>query len=191
MSNVRRPGMSTTALAGPRQVAADDTVVLADTSGSMGLPEGSRRRIDILTDVLRAALAQVPRARVIAFSSLPRELDASEPRCLVLPEPEGGTALDLALDYLPANRLQPGRVIILSDGAPDDAAAALAAARRLAPVTIDAFYCGPDDERAAIGFMRALSLAGGRPGVSGRRSFAEPKQLAQDLKRLLLAAPAS
>jgi len=163
-------------------------VILADVSGSMDRLEGSRRRIDRLQDILRQVLPDVPAARLIAFGSVPIELRGFEPNALGLPEPAGGTALHSALELV-ARGPRPTRIVLISDGNADDPQAALAAARALAPVTIDALYCGPDDDRAALGFMRSLSLAGGRPGISGARSLAAPKALADELK-LRLTGPA-
>jgi hypothetical protein len=163
-------------------------VALVDTSGSMAQREGSRRRIDLLTDVLQQVLTADPTLRVITFGSVPEELTGTEPgRNLQLPEPCGSTALHLALEYVAQGPL-PIRLVVISDGSPDDPQAALAAAKALAPVIIDAYYVGPDDDRAAIGFMRALSLAGGRPGVAGLRSLARPEALAAEI-RLRLGGP--
>jgi hypothetical protein len=158
------------------------TVALVDTSGSMAQREGSRRRIDLLADVLQQVLAADPAIRIIAFASIPEELTGAEPgRNLRLPEPCGSTALHLAFERA-AQGPRPNRLVVISDGSPDDPQAALAAAKALAPVIIDAYYVGPDDEHAAIGFMRALSFAGGRPGVSGLRSLARPEALAAEIR---------
>jgi hypothetical protein len=163
-------------------------VALVDTSGSMAQREGGRRRIDLLTDVLQQALGADPTIRIITFGSAPEELTGTEPgRNLRLPEPCGSTALHLALERV-AQGPRPSRLVVISDGRPDDPQAALAAAKALAPIIIDAYYVGPDDERAAIGFMRALSLAGGRPGVAGLRSLARPEALATEI-RLRLGGP--
>ena len=164
------------------------TVILVDVSGSMAFPEGARRRIDILEDILRQVLPGVPDARVIASSSLAFELVGIEPVRLSLPPPGGSTALHLALQLV-ATGPRPARIVVVTDGGADDPQAALTAARVLAPVVIDALYAGPDNDAAALGFLRAVSLAGGRPGLSGHRSLAKPEVLADEL-RLRLAGPA-
>ena len=167
----------------------DAAVILVDVSGSMAALEGSRRRVDILTDILRQVLPGAPGARVIAFSSLPQELLGIEPVQLHLPEPAGGTALHLALQGL-ADGPRPDRIVVITDGQVDDPGAALSAARRLAPVTIDTFYCGSDGDARALGFLRALSLAGGTGrGITGPRSLTQAAALAAEL-RLRLAGPA-
>jgi hypothetical protein len=163
-------------------------VALVDISGSMAQREGSRRRIDLLADVLQQVLTADPVIRITAFGSIPEELTGAEPgRNLRLPEPCGSTALHLALERV-AQGPCPHRLVVISDGSPDDPQAALAAAKTLAPVIIDAYYVGPDEEPAAIGFMRALSLAGGRPGVAGLRSLRRPEALAAEI-RLRLGGP--
>lgn len=164
--------------------------ILVDTSGSMATLEGTRRRIDILRDVLVMALADAPQARVVAFCSIPMELVGLEPNItnLKLPEPAGSTALHLALN-LAGRRPKPARIVVISDGQPDDRLAALRAARELNPVRIDALYVGLDDDRDAIGFMQTLALCGKRGGTVGIRSLKQPEVLANEL-RLLLGGPA-
>jgi hypothetical protein len=158
------------------------SAILADISTSMILPEGARRRCDLLEDVLQRVLAADPTARVIAFGSVPQELPGLEPGAnLKLPPPAGSTALHLALEHL-ATGPKPGRITVISDGQPDDPQAALSAARALAPVIVDALYVGADGDRAAIGFMNALRLAGGDArGIAGARSLAKPEALAGEI----------
>jgi hypothetical protein len=82
--------------------------------------------------------------------------------------------------------LQPSPLIVLSDGEPDDARAALAAAGALNCV-IQTFYCGDETNRAAISFLRDLALCS-RGGVGRLRigNLARPEQLAADLRPLLM-----
>jgi hypothetical protein len=157
-------------------------VILADISTSMVLPEGSRRRCDLLEDVLQQVLGTDPTARVIAFGSTVQELPGLEPGAnLRLPEPAGSTALHLALEHV-AKGPKPSRLVVISDGQPDDPQAALSAARVLAPIIIDAMFVGADGDRAAIGFMNALRLAGGDArGIAGARSLAKPEALADEI----------
>jgi hypothetical protein len=56
-----------------------------------------------------------------------------------LPEPAGGTLMNLAFDHI--RQMSPRRVIVISDGEPADANATLASARALNCV-ISTFYCG-------------------------------------------------
>jgi Mg-chelatase subunit ChlD len=162
------------------------TVLLLDCSGSMATPEGSRTRLTLLTDAVRQVLPATPGARVVAFASLPQELRGLEPGpALQLPEPSGGTDVAAALDFVGAMQPRPTRVLLLTDGQPDDAQAALNAAKRLAPMIIDSIYIGPDNAIGALGFLRALALAAGTvQGVAIAQSAREPAKLAQTMLRL-------
>jgi hypothetical protein len=155
---------------------------LLDTSGSMDSPvAGGKRRIDVLADILRVVLPDAPEARLIAFSDTVVAIAAPAD----LPEPSGSTALHAALEY--ATRLRPRRVIIISDGEPDDRGAALRAARAL-HCPVDAFHAGPEDDHAAIAFLRNVCLSGHGVGRTTVADLRDPAKLAGEL-RLLLAGP--
>jgi hypothetical protein len=160
------------------------TVILLDTSTSMAEPIGSRRRIDVLEAILHQLLPSTPGVRLFAFSSAVREIEQHAR----LPEPEGGTALHLALAH--AASLAPARVVIISDGEPDDADAALAAARGLG-CAVATYFAGSDDNHTAIAFLRALAWCSadglGHAAVADLRA---PGRLAGEL-RLLLTGPVS
>lgn len=160
-------------------------VLLLDVSSSMNLPAArGQRRIDVLQAALRHVLPDSPGTRVVAFNDIVTEI---EPRATV-PEPEGRTALHLAL--LHAMRWQPAKVIIVSDGEPDDKQAAIAAARALGCV-IETIHCGPEDDRAAIGFLKTLALCSrGGLGRALRSDLSNPEALKGDLRRLLITGPA-
>lgn len=147
----------------------------------MALPVGERRRIDLLADILRQVLPGTPDARLIAFN------DTVSPVASVdrLPEPNGGTDLHRAFEHIAPWR--PRRVILISDGEPNDRAAALRAARMLG-CPIDAFHAGPEDDRAAIAFLKNLCLCGHGVGRATVADLRNPAKLAGEL-RLLLAGP--
>jgi hypothetical protein len=128
-------------------------VVLADCSSSMAERAGARTKADLLAEALDSVLPDLPGATLIGFATTAAGL----PSAAHLPAPAGGTALHLALDL--AAGLRPGRTLVVSDGRPDDEARALAAAGGL-PGIIDVIYCGPDDDAAAIDFMRRLARLG-------------------------------
>lgn len=166
--------------------------VLVDTSGSMNFPQSGRQRIDIAADVVRLTLQKVPHARVVLFNSFPVELTGlggAVIQSLKLPPATGSTAVHSALEFVAAMTPRPGKICLISDGEPDDAAAALSAARALAPIEIDAFHIGFDNDVVAVEFLRELSQAGGLPGVSGVRSLEDPAALADEIT-LLLNGPA-
>jgi hypothetical protein len=156
-------------------------IILIDCSGSMDLPVGGRRRIDILADILRQVLPTTPGARLVAFNNTVSPIASADQ----LPEPDGGTDLRRALEQIAPWR--PRRVIVVSDGEPDDRVAALRAARALY-CPIDAFHAGPEDDRAAIAFLRNLCLCGRGVGRATVADLCNPGKLAGEL-RLLLTGP--
>jgi hypothetical protein len=167
--------------------------LLLDTSSSMDRrdDDSTLRRIDRLESLLPEALQGALGARLVVFGRRVRELTPPEPGAPVrLPEPAGRTPLAQGLRLVAGWPVPPARVIVISDGEPDDGQAALAAARALRPAIIDALFVGDPGDHTAIRFMRTLALMGGRPGLSGARSLAAPKALAAELKGLLLTGPA-
>jgi Mg-chelatase subunit ChlD len=178
-------GLATTATPG-------GTALLLDTSSSMAKRDSDDllRRIDRLESLLPDALQNAPGARLVAFGRRVRELTPPEPSTPVrLPEPAGCTPLAHALHLIAGWNPRPARVVVISDGQPDDTQTALAAARALRPAVIDALFVGDPGDHAALRFMRTLALMGAHPGVSGARSLLEPKALATEIKALL-AGPA-
>jgi len=162
--------------------AGCDTVVLCDVSSSMSERAGSGRKIDHLREAV-AAVWPIENGRLYVFSS--HVEGASDPS--QISEPSGGTALHLAL--ITAEGLRPWRTLVISDGRPDDEAAALAAAERLTG-TIDVIYCGPDDDARGIEFMRRLARTGcGRLIVRDLVKMSSPSLTADVRQILALPAP--
>ena len=91
---------------------------------------------------------------LVAFAGRPQRLATVAD----LPAPLGGTALELALSE--AVTSQPEVTLVISDGQPRHAEAALSEAGKLKG-TLNVVYCGPDDDLAAIAFMRRLAAQGG------------------------------
>jgi hypothetical protein len=164
--------------------------LLLDVSGSMSHREGERRRIDLLAEALAQTLPAVPGARVLTFSHVVQEVTGLEPRRLRLPEPAGGTDLAAALTAVAGLEPRPERLLLISDGEPDDPQAALTAARALRPMMINALFVGDDRDHAAKGFMRALAIAGGDPRSLARQlKLDKPADVAK-AATLLLRGPA-
>jgi uncharacterized protein YegL len=135
-------------------------VILADCSGSMtGEP------IRQLREKLGRIWPSLHGARLFAFESVAAEVESPDR----LPDhPGGSTALHLALER--AAELHPGEVIVISDGAPDDAEAALAAARKL-PGTVQAIFVGDEvRNREAVEFMTRLARENGGRVITRRLS---------------------
>lgn len=124
-------------------------VILADISTSMGGPAwGGQRKIDVLRQAVAGALQQAT-AQLMVFSSDVRTVST-------VPEPDGNTNLALALEHV--KDMDPGVTLVISDGIPDNEAAALAVARTFRGV-IDVLYIGPETDAKAIAFMRRLAAA--------------------------------
>lgn len=157
------------------RIGSAPTVILADVSGSMAEPaHGGQSK----HAALREALMQTATGRVLAFASAVRECGPAD-----LPPPGGGTALHRALTA--AIALSPGLILVISDGEPDDAGAALLAASHF-PGVIDTLYIGPDSNADAKAFLRALASAGhGRYHGSDISRAGQPT-LALTMRTLLL-----
>lgn len=135
-----------------RHNASGPVLIICDTSKSMEEPAGGgRRRIDHLKDALQCVWN--PKQRLMAYSATAVWLDGPEQ----LPEPFGGTALDLAL--IAAAGLSPSATLVISDGEPNNEETAFAAAHALTGV-INTIYCGPETNQPAIDFMRRLARSG-------------------------------
>ncbi len=159
--------------------AGHDAVILADVSQSMLTRDGGRRRrVDILEDALRINLIDRPNALVVAFNSFPVAVAPGGH----LPEPEGGTALHLAIGA--AAHYRPLLTLIITDGEPDDEGAALLAAQNCTGI-INAIYCGPDDNIKAKNFLARLCAAcGGR--MEHVKVAGSPAILTKAISRLTL-----
>jgi hypothetical protein len=106
---------------------------------------------DILCEALKP-LAQT--AHVIAFNDKVFEVNADN-----LPPTAGYTALHLAIDK--AIELTPLHVLVISDGAPDNASLALESAQRLAQeCIIDVLFAGSANDTGCIKFMKELASVG-------------------------------
>lgn len=102
-----------------------------------------------------------------------------------IPEPNGGTALHIAIaDAVP---LRPRQTLVVSDGKPDDENQALAAAKKLTGI-INTLYIGKDSDVAAIDFMGRLSRLGcGSAQTHDVYKQPDPKLLGQAIALLLPA----
>lgn len=129
-----------------------DKVILADVSGSMREPVwGAKRKIDLLREAVADVIAE-NRCRLVTFGNSAAECDPA-----AISEPEGGTRLDLGLGAVA--RLQPRATLVISDGRPDKADLALAAADTVTGV-MHVLYVGPDSDANVIAFMDLLARRG-------------------------------
>lgn len=164
--------------------------LLLDTSISMvsiDAPGGFKRRIDLLGEVLATVLATVKVTRLLTFNSGCTEIPLGTN--ITLEEPSGSTAVDLALEFvggLPPP--SPSQLLIITDGQPNDAQAALDAMRRLQrqrPMIVRAYHCGPDGDVVAMRFLADLAALGAPGSGSGTFDLVEPQQVAQQVVGLL------
>ena len=156
-------------------------VILADNSGSMYAPAaGDLLRIDVLQRCLDEVLPAAAATQVIAFNAIPFVLERGAP----LPPPGGGTALHLAIER--AADFRPELLVVLSDGEPNDAEAALAAARAL-HCKVVTIFCGDERDHAALAFMTALAWCSADGlGEATSADLKQPQQLTGELRRVLL-----
>lgn len=133
-------------------------MVIVDLSTSMRSPAfGGKSRYEC---VLQAITPYTGRVQVLAFSDEVREMDANE-----LPPPGSlGTYTDMTKAFQTAAFLEPIKVLLMSDGEPNNADSALDAARELAGqevanCIIDVLYIGPNNP-TAIAFMRQVAEIG-------------------------------
>lgn len=142
--------------------------LLLDVSGSMSESiEPGRSKYEALQEVA----AQFPGERKFAFASHCQEIQAN----MSLPMPGGGTDMAAAFRVLKTRNVK--HAAIVTDGIPDDAAAALREAKGL---RLDIFYVGPYPSPK---FLQDLSLAS--DGQFRAADLRETKQLTQAIKGLL------
>lgn len=151
--------------------AADTECLLLDVSGSMRDVCDNRSTKE---NELWKLAAQFPGVRRFAFASSCEEIPESQIR-----HAGGGTNMAAAFMDLKAKGIQ--HAVMITDGMPDNAAAALAAAKGL---QVDVFYVGPDP---APQFLRDLATACG--GSYGQATFGSGSKALEAGVRGLLAAP--
>lgn len=155
--------------------------LLCDVSGSMDSGVGGeepRRKIDALRDLVASLrIEHGIEFKQITFGG---EVELRED----IPEPNGSTPMAKALDM--AREYGAKRVVIVSDGAPDNEDDARKSAIDLA-CQIDVYYVGPPGERGEKFLAELAALAGGR--FATRDLGAGAKMLTQEVERSLLALP--
>jgi Mg-chelatase subunit ChlD len=125
---------------------------LLDISGSMDDKIGEKRKIDHLRDVM----IKYPDAKILCFSSGISKVSDTQS----IPDPGGSTNLGRALKYIDGSVVEkPERIILVSDGEPDDERDALEQAKNLS-LPIDIIFIG-EKESKGYRFMHQLSSATG------------------------------
>lgn len=156
-----------------------DAIILVDVSASMGERDapGERSRYTAACEELAALQAELPgKIAVIAFSDNARFVPGGVPPMMSM-----GTDMVAALRCVrPADGLEI-RIILISDGEPDDAEETLTVARRFQS-RIDTVYIGPERGRGRE-FLAKLSGATGGQHLESIK----PAMLAEPVRNLLAA----
>ena len=156
-----------------------ETVVLIDTSGSMGAMDsrGGKSRYDVACSELSKLQGANPgKILVISFSDEVKVCLNGIPYNFM-----GGTLVGRALHYVKQYDLPGMNIIVISDGEPMDETEALAIARTFTN-TINTIYVGPPDELRGREFLQKLAAATGGKTVTADRA----KELASSINILLL-----
>lgn len=152
-----------------------DAIILVDVSGSMGGTPYEQACAE-----LKKLQADLPgKVAVIAFADRPEFAPSGRPRYI-----GSGTDLARALGFVHVADGCGIRFIVISDGYPNDADAALKQARKFQS-RIDTIFVGTPGD-AGEAFLKQLAAASG-----GQHSVNKIPELARCIERLMLTAPQS
>lgn len=158
-----------------------DALVLVDTSHSMDIDDcpGGRRRYEVACEQLIRLQREIPgKVGVISWSSSAYFCPGGLPKA-----PFGSTNLAGALDFVKPADGCGIRMIVISDGEPDNQKAALDLAAKF-QTKIDTIYCGPE-MGSGKEFLIRLSLLTGGQAVDN--SVSDLGNLSKTVKALLAA----
>jgi hypothetical protein len=155
-----------------------ECVVICDTSGSMDSADsrGGRTRYDVACEELAALQTAMPgKIAVLSFANETMFCPDGKPW-----NQQGGTDLAGALQFAKVADVPGIRFIVISDGEPNDKAAALNTARGYTN-KIDVIFVGPENLPAGRDFLTKLAQASGGQVVTADKAAG----LALEAKRLL------
>jgi hypothetical protein len=158
-----------------------DALVMVDTSGSMDQPDcpGGRRRHDVACEQLIKLQRDLPgKIGLISWNSYQNFCPGGVPTT-----PCGGTDMAGVLKFVKPADGTSIKLILISDGEPDDESKALALASQFKS-KIQTIYIGPESGYGRE-FMRKLAMATG--GVSVSQSVKDIANLQQTVTKLLTA----
>lgn len=158
-----------------------DCVILVDCSASMGVHDsrGGKARFAVALEELAQIQATMPgKIAVIAFSDTTAFVPGGVPPFL-----QGYTDLAGALKFAHVADVPGMRFVIISDGEPDDANAAMAEARKF-KARIDVVYVGSEMSPQGRDFLSKLARMSGGQTVTANRV----QELAAKVEALLLEA---
>ena len=154
-------------------------VLLCDISASMGGQinfNEPTRRIDALRDMVHI-LQNSTTPRIVVFDSIARDTHS-------IPDTGGSTNLAGALMFLNRDP-KPKRIVLISDGQPDNAEMAYSEAERLG-VDISVIFIGSPGEPGEQ-FLKDLSARHNGQFTSDAHALERPKELADKVTGLLSA----
>lgn len=157
-----------------------DAIILVDVSGSMDTCDSwnNQRRYDVaLQELARLQNTMPGKLGIVAFASSAQFVPSGVPPLL-----GSGTNLASALQFVRVADTGDIRFMVISDGQPDNAEAALREATKFRG-RIDTIYVGPEGGQGAE-FLRRLATAHGGQTVTA----AQAHELAAKAEHLLLAA---
>lgn len=128
-------------------------VILIDLSGSMQEIALGQRKVDLMWQALERVTCIETIDQLLGFNDNLFEVNLDN-----VPEPQGSTELAPALSSI-LQEYRPTSTLVVSDGVPNNRDAALSVAGRFQGV-INTLYIGPEDNQAAIAFMRSLATSG-------------------------------
>jgi hypothetical protein len=157
-----------------------DTVIIVDTSGSMGTQDsrGNRSRYDVACEELSKLQQTLPgKIAVLSFSDdvefcpsgIPKNLNAS-------------TNMTKALQFAKIADIPGMHFILISDGCPDNKETTLQVARTYKN-HIDTIFVGPESDMYGRDFLTLLSNSTGGQSITVDRA----KELSAGIQKLLLA----
>jgi hypothetical protein len=157
-----------------------EAIVLIDQSGSMAANDarGGRSRFDVADEELARLQATLPgKVAVIEFSTFPQFRPGGRPT-----RSRGTTDMVKALEFVKIADDCGVRIILISDGEPDDEEETLRVARRFKS-RIDTIFIGREGDHGAEFLARLAAATGG-----ASHKAAEPGLLADQVRQLLLTA---
>jgi hypothetical protein len=156
----------------------NDCVLLLDVSGSMADYAGEKTKIQQLSEVVNSG--DFKKLKKIIFSGFVREVQFVDLRTY------GSTDLASGVRYL---SVFPGlkKVILVSDGCPDDEYSALNEGRILASrgVKVDIIYLGPGGDQGEAFMKQLAALTGGQATTIKTSNLLIAEDIKREMKLLL------
>lgn len=157
-------------------------IFLLDISGSMDMYVEGKSKLDHLRDIMR----DYPEARKVCFSSdVYCEVDRNgNVDCVIPMSAHGSTDLARAIRYLRTLAKRPERIVLISDGEPDDSNAAIREATGFS-VPIDIIFIGQKGSSGEMFMIKLATFTRGRQFTIEDKSANFQKQLSIKIAGLL------